>query len=120
MAPPRAGDQPSDPVIQQILRLRHPHRAPPPPRRPPPTEAAACGRISTCNWDICSTQGIANCGGLVNNIFGHYMVGPVTAAGFFFCSISLGLYIMMVITVRAVARPHVLCLAIVLMVRYSS
>jgi len=62
-------------------------------------------------------QDIANCGGIITAIFGHYMVGPVTAVGFFFlCSITLGLYIMMVITVRAVARPHVTCLAIVLMV----
>jgi ubiquitin C len=62
-------------------------------------------------------QGIVNCGGMVTAIFGHYMVGPVTAVGFFFfCSIALGLYLMMVITVRAVARPHVTCLAIVLMV----
>jgi hypothetical protein len=55
---------------------------------------------------------------MVTAIFGHYMVGPVTAVGFFFFFgiIALGLYLMMVITVRAVARPHVTCLAIVLMV----
>ena len=34
---------------------------------------------------------------------------------FFFCSIGLALYMMMVITVRAVSRPHATCLAIVLM-----
>jgi hypothetical protein len=62
-------------------------------------------------------QGIVNCGGMVTAIFGHYMVGAVTAVGFFFFGvIALGLYLMMVITVRAVARPHVTCLAIVLMV----
>jgi hypothetical protein len=46
------------------------------------------------------------------------MAGPVNPGGFlffFFCSIGLALYMMMVITVRAVSRPHATCLAIVLM-----
>jgi hypothetical protein len=65
------------------------------------------------------SNGIATCGGLVTGIMGYYsyLVGPVTAAGFFFfCTILLGLFLMMVIAMRAVSPPHATCLAIVLKV----
>ena len=64
------------------------------------------------------SNGIATCGGLVTGIMGYYsyMVGPVTAAGFlFFSTVLLGLYLMMVIAMRAVSPPHAACLAMVLM-----
>jgi hypothetical protein len=62
------------------------------------------------------SNGIATCGGLVTGILGYYsyMVGPVTAAGFFFFTVLLGLYLMMVIAMRAVSPPHAACLTIVL------
>jgi len=63
------------------------------------------------------SNGIATCGGLVTGIMGYYsyMVGPVTAAGFlFFSTVLLGLYLMMVIAMRAVSPPHAACLVIVL------
>ncbi|CAL4991410.1 unnamed protein product [Urochloa decumbens] len=64
------------------------------------------------------SQGIANCGGLVAAVMGHYdMVGPTNVVGFFFFfTIALGLYLMMVITVRVVSCSHATCLVIVLMV----
>ncbi|KAL6843093.1 hypothetical protein ACP4OV_026806 [Aristida adscensionis] len=63
------------------------------------------------------SYGIVNCGGLTTVILGQYMVGPVNHVGFlFFSTVGLGLYLMMVTTVRIVARPHVTCLAIVLMI----
>jgi hypothetical protein len=54
------------------------------------------------------SNGIATCGGLVTGIMGYYsyMVEPVTAAAFFFFStVLLGLYLMMVIAMRAVSPP---------------
>jgi len=63
------------------------------------------------------SQGIANCGSIVTAILGHFMVGPVNATGFFFyCTVALALYLMMVITVRAVSRTHATCLLILLMI----
>ncbi|CAL4997335.1 unnamed protein product [Urochloa decumbens] len=55
------------------------------------------------------SAGLVNCGGLVSMILGHYnyMIGPNQAAsviGFlFFFTVVLGLYLMMVTTVRAAA-----------------
>jgi ubiquitin C len=59
-----------------------------------------------------------NCGGLITVVFGNSMVGPVTAVGFFFFyTMALGLYLMMVTTVRtAVLKPHAKYLAILLKV----
>jgi ubiquitin C len=61
---------------------------------------------------------IVNCGGLITVVFGNSMVGPVTAVGFlFFYTMALGLYLMMVTTVRtAVLNPHARYLAILLKV----
>ncbi|OEL37922.1 hypothetical protein BAE44_0001059 [Dichanthelium oligosanthes] len=66
------------------------------------------------------SQGIANCGGLVAAVMGHYdKLGPTDIVGFFFfLTIALGLYLMMVTTVRVVSCPHATCLAIVLMVSF--
>ncbi|XP_062194941.1 uncharacterized protein LOC133898308 [Phragmites australis] len=53
--------------------------------------------------------GIVNCGGLVSMLLGHYLVGPnqhiaVSAIWFFFFfTVVLGLYLMMITTVRPVA-----------------
>ncbi|TVT99846.1 hypothetical protein EJB05_54755, partial [Eragrostis curvula] len=62
--------------------------------------------------------GIVNCGGLITVVFGHYMVGPANAVGFlFFYTIALGLYLMMVATVRTVALTrHARYLAMMLKV----
>lgn len=63
------------------------------------------------------SNGIATCGGLITGISGYYsyMEGPVTAAGFFFFStVLLGLYLMMVTAMRAVSPAHAACLAILL------
>ncbi|KAL6843094.1 hypothetical protein ACP4OV_026807 [Aristida adscensionis] len=59
---------------------------------------------------------IVNCGGIITVIFGNSMVGPASALGFlFFYTIALGLYLMMVTTVRSVAlTPHVRYLVILL------
>jgi hypothetical protein len=65
------------------------------------------------------SNGIATCGGLVTGILGHYsyMVGPVTAAGFFlFSTVLLGLYLMMAVAMRIVSPPHAVCLTIMLKV----
>lgn len=61
---------------------------------------------------------IVNCGGIITVIFGNSMVGPASALGFlFFYTVALGLYLMMVTTVRAVAlTPHARFLAILLKV----
>ena len=61
---------------------------------------------------------IVNCGGLITVVFGNSMVGPVSAVGFlFFYTVALGLYLMMVTTVRTVVlTPHAWYLAILLKV----
>ncbi|CAL5023299.1 unnamed protein product [Urochloa decumbens] len=69
------------------------------------------------------SAGVVNCGGLVSMILGHYLVEPnkpipVTAVGFFFLyTMVLGLYLMMVTTLRnAVLTLHARYLAALLMV----
>jgi ubiquitin C len=61
---------------------------------------------------------IVNCGGLITVVFGNSMVGPVSAVGFlFFYTVSLGLYLMMVTTVRTlVLTAHARYLDILLKV----
>jgi len=61
---------------------------------------------------------IVNYGGLITVVFGNSMVGPVSAVGFlFFYTVALGLYLMMVTTVRTVVlTPHAWYLAILLKV----
>ncbi|KAL6843098.1 hypothetical protein ACP4OV_026811 [Aristida adscensionis] len=51
---------------------------------------------------------IVNCGGIITVIFGNSIVGPASALGFlFFYTIALGLYLMMITTVRTMALiPH--------------
>ncbi|PUZ50491.1 hypothetical protein GQ55_6G062500 [Panicum hallii var. hallii] len=74
------------------------------------------------------SAGIVNCGGLISMILGHYMymVGPnhlkeASVIGFlFFFTVVLGLYLMMVTTVKNVALTpyvgHLTCLLNVLLV----
>ncbi|CAO2176160.1 unnamed protein product [Urochloa humidicola] len=68
------------------------------------------------------SAGIVNCGGLISIVLGHYIVGPnqlmeVSAVGFlFFFTVVLGLYLMMVTTVRNAALTlHISQLAFLLM-----
>ncbi|OQU83074.1 hypothetical protein SORBI_3005G071401 [Sorghum bicolor] len=69
-----------------------------------------------CTFELSAET--VNCGGLITVFFGNYMVGPVSAVGlFFFYTTALGLYLMMVTTVRtAVLKPHARYLAILLKV----
>ena len=59
-------------------------------------------------------QGLATCGGLLlTKVFTSYIAGPVNAVRFlFFCTIVLCLYTAAAIIVRAVSRPHAICLCI--------
>ncbi|OEL35298.1 hypothetical protein BAE44_0003680 [Dichanthelium oligosanthes] len=71
------------------------------------------------------SAGIVTCGGFINVIFGHYMVGQnrhmaVTVVGFlFFATIVLGLSLMMITTVRAAYLiRHVRHLTVLLIVLF--
>ncbi|KAL6644023.1 hypothetical protein ACP70R_018789 [Stipagrostis hirtigluma subsp. patula] len=59
---------------------------------------------------------IVNCGGLITVVFGNSMVGTASALGFFFfITVALALYLMMVTAVRnEVLTPHARFLAIVM------
>ncbi|KAL6659406.1 hypothetical protein ACP70R_003446 [Stipagrostis hirtigluma subsp. patula] len=61
---------------------------------------------------------IVNCSGFITMASGRYMAGPVNEVGFlFFNTIALGLYLMMVTTVRHVAlTPHARHLTILLVI----